>query len=311
MRPFLAVTFLSALAACPRAQAEPQFTNLSDGKFERQIPAPDSSPLLPSTPHMQEALDAYAKLPFAIGERIRFEVTYLKMPGATAESMVRTPVKWKDKWAHRITGEVISADWFSWLLRMHDAMEALMVGSDGAFEPARFYINQLENDFKQTKLLEFDTAKGKISQRTLRKGKAEKLDSYELSKATKDAVGALYYFRNLMAKVGATGGGKVEFPVFTSDKTWTAEAKLVGQETIKVFGNTFETDVYKLKTSLGGILQQKRDRDIKLWLTRDERRLPVFCEANVEFGYIELNLTEWDPGFPDSKKKRFDPIRPK
>ena len=282
-----------------------QFSNLSDGTWERQLEVPDSENLVPSTPLMNKALDTYAHLPFDIGERLKFSITYLGVKGGVAELMLRTPIKWKNGWAHRITGEVKSAEWYRWITRVHDSVEGVM---DSSLElvPLRFYINQQESDFRQSKIVDFEMGAGKIKQLTQRKEREPKTEEFELATGTKDALGALYYFRERVA-VGE-GNKKFEFPIFTSEKTWTATAQLVKQEKRSISGTSYETDVYQLYTQFGGLMEQKGD--IRVWLTRDSRRIPVYAEANVKFGYIKLTLAEWDQGYADPKRKKvYDKIR--
>lgn len=300
----------TALAAESKKSAPKtvQLSNLSDGTFERQLEIPDTENLTPSSPLMEKALDSYATLPFDIGERMRFVITYLGAKGGTAEVLLRTPVKWKEaSWAHRITAEVKSAEWYGWVMRLHDSIEGLM-DSSAELAPLSFYINQQEGTFRQSKIVMFDEPAGKIRQRTKRKGRAEKPDEFTYAKGTKDALGALYYFRQKVPT--GQGGTKFEFPIFTSEKTWTATAQLVRQEKKVVEGREYDTDVYQLYTQFGGLMEQRGD--IKLWLTRDARRLPVYTEASIMFGHIKVALVEWDQGYVDPKKKQvFDKIRVK
>jgi hypothetical protein len=288
-----------------KSEASPkktQLSNLSDGSFERQLEVPETTPLVPGSVLMQNALNTYGKLPFDIGERMRFVITYLGVKGGIAEVIMRTPVAWEGRWAHRITGEVKSAEWYAWITRIHDSVEGLMDSGD-ALVPLRFYINQQEGTFRQTKVVEFSTKDGKVRQRTQRKGRELKKDEFPLTSSTKDALGALYFFRK---SVPFDKGLKTfEFPVFTSEKSWTLKAKLEGQETLKKDGQTFDTDVWRITSHFGGLMEQKGD--IKMWLTRDVRRLPIYAEANVKFGYIKLQLAEWDQGYADGKVKALYP----
>jgi hypothetical protein len=295
----LGLTTFAFPALAADVKLDSRLSNLSDGSFERQLDIPSSQNLEPNSALMKKALDAYTKLPFDIGERLKFVITYLGAKGGTAEVLVRTPIKWKDGWAHRFTGEVRSADWYRWAVDLHDSVEGIM-DSTPEIGPLRFYINQQEAGFKQSKIIDFDIRSGKIKQRTKHKVRAEKSDEFDLTKETKDALGALYYFRSRLA--GTTEPLKTfEFPIFTSEKTWTAVAKYEGREKKNVEGIEYDTDIYRLQTHLGGLLEQKGD--IKMWLTHDSRHIPVYTEAYVKFGYIKVSLVEWDQGYADASKK--------
>lgn len=284
-------------------------STLTDGTFPRQLELPNSDTLAQGSPLLNEALERFKTYPFDVGERIRYVITYLGVPAGLAEIVMRRPIRVGSGWAIRATGEVRNAEWYGWMVKLHDSIEAIFQ-PNAEMNPVRFYINQQEPvSFRQTSLMFFDTKENKVRLERKRKENPAKSDELPLEPNAKDAVGALYYFRTHV-KPGDGKKEPIRIPIFTSDKNWIGTAKHVREETIKVLGHTYETDVYQLKTQLGQILQQKGD--IKLWVTRDSRRLPVYIEADVKFGYIKLSLQEWDQGFPDPKAKTaYPPIRAK
>lgn len=305
--PLMAVTSLSSPLALFAASNQYRLSTISSGDFQRQIEIPESEQLSPNTPLMEKALEEYGHTPFDIGERIRFAITYLGVKGGTAELLLRTPIKWKNgknAWAHRITGEVKSAEWVSWFTVLHDSIECITEGNRD-FLPLRFYINQNEGSFHQTKIVSFFRDEKKVRQVTQRKGREEKKEEFPFDRA-QDAVGSLYYLRDRLAR----GDFKTsfEFPIFTSEKTWTGTGKLLRSEQKKVEGIKYDTDVWELSTHFGSSLEQKGK--IRMWFTRDARKLPVYIEAEVMFGAVKLALVEWDQGYPDPKKKQlYDKIR--
>ncbi|NBO39141.1 DUF3108 domain-containing protein [bacterium] len=278
-------------------------STLSDGNFERQLELPASQAIDSASPLLQEAKEAYAKLPFDVGERIRFVVTYLGVSGGSAEVIIHPPTKHQQTWAHRFTGEVKSARWYRWIMQIHDSIEALMFhGAD--MTPVRFYINQQEGTFRQSKIIEFDSDKSIIRQQVKRKDNPETHFEFPFVVGSKDALGALYYLRNRLA-AQTPPPTHFEFPIFTSEKTWTGKADYLGSDTIKISRKKYETDVFRLVTTFGGLMEQKGD--IKMWFSKDSSRLPLYIEASVRFGYIKVTLDEWDPG--EAKKSAFEAIR--
>lgn len=289
-----------------RAGETARYSTLSDGSFETQMPRPSYPALVPGSKEMTEALKTYESMPFDVGERIRFKVTYLGIKGGTAEVTIHHPVKRETGWKQRVTGEVMSAKWYSWIIELHDAVEAIF-GLDTEFTPDEFFINQLEGKFHQSKIVRFHPDKLEITQTTQRKGRDAKDEKFPLEGNAKDALGAFYYLRQ---QVESRGGGNLKFgfQIFTSEKTWVGNVSWLRTEIKEVEGIRYDTDVYALDTQFGGLLQQ--EGDIRMWFTRDSRRLPVYVQANVAFGYIEVNLVEWDQGFANAQKKKiYPPIR--
>lgn len=279
-----------------------RFSTLSDGKFETQLDRPASESLLPGSAEMQRALKFYDELPFDVGERMQYLITYLGIRGGSAEAVVHHPVKSKDGWAMRVTGEVKSAEWYAWITRVHDAVETVFAPA-ADYRPLQFFMNQQESKYFNTKIVVFDWIGAKIEQKERRKDREVKSETFELAPNTKDGVGALYYLRQEIDK--RPRDAAFEFPIFTSDKTWTGKVKYLRSEKRKVLKREFETDVYSLDTQFGGILEQ--EGDIRVWFTQDKRRLPVYIQANVAFGYIEVELAEWEQGFANPAKKTLFP----
>jgi hypothetical protein len=295
--------FITAQLSPLTANAATLLSTLTDGNFERQLDLPEHSLIEQNSPLAQEASHLYQKLPFDVGERLRFNVTYLGVSGGLAEVIVQKPVKFANTWAHRITGEVKSARWFRWITQIHDSIEGLMV-QGAEFSPVRFYINQQEGSFRQTKIINFDSVKNLITQQSKRKGGEPQVESFPYVAGSKDALGALYFLRTRLAASNPPPL-QLEIPIFTSEKTWSGKASYLGSDTKKISGKTYETDVYRLITTFGGLMEQRGD--IKIWFTRDERRLPLYIEASVRFGHIKVALDQWDGG--ESKKSMFPAIR--
>lgn len=301
-RVFALCLFLSWVSSSQARSATPLST-LTDGDFERQLDLPGNDLLDKHSTLFQDADKLYQKLPFSPGERMRFVVTYLGVSGGTAEILAQPPVKFGNSWAHRFTAEVKSARWYRWIMQIHDSIEALM-HSGSEFVPGRFYINQQESSFRQTKIVEFDSTKNVINQRTKRKDREENRASFPFVTGSKDAVGALYFLR---ARLAATNPPPLELdiPIFTSERTWTGKANYLGSDFRKIGSRKYESDVFQLVTTFGGLMEQRGD--IRVWFTRDERRIPLYIEANVRFGFIKVTLDEWDPG--EHRKEQFPPLR--
>lgn len=293
---------ISAVSFFANAEITPLST-LSSGDFERQLQIPASVTLENGNSLREEANKTYAQLPFSVGERMRFVVTYLGVSGGSAEIIIQQPVKHLDTWAHRITGEVKSASWYRWVMQIHDSIETLSY-KGASFAPARFYINQQESSFRNSKILEFDQSKALIFQHTKRKDRSEAKSQFNLVEGTKDALGSLYYLR---AQFAASNPPplNLNFPIFTSGRTWTGKADYLGSDTRKIGKMKYETDVFRLITTFGGLMEQKGD--IRIWFSKDSRRLPLYIEAIVRFGNIKVALEEWDPG--DVHRGQFEPIR--
>lgn len=301
---FIPRAFALALSlAAIQAQASTTFSTLTSDAFSSQIDLPRSETIPAGSPLDAKIKEAYSKLNVSPGERIRYAVTYMGVNAGDAEVILQRPVKFGSGWAHRITAEVKSASWYSWLVKLYDSAEELSTEAE-EFTPVRFYLNQIEKDYESTKLLEYNPAALSVRQRSKRSGKSEVQKEFQYPEGTKEALGALYYLRSQLAS-SFPPPLNLEFPIFTSEKTWTGKASYRGSDTRKISGTKYDTDVYHLITTFGGLMEQKGD--IRIWFTRDERKIPIYIEAYLKFGYIKVTLDEWDPG--EIQKPKFKPIR--
>jgi hypothetical protein len=76
------------------------------------------------------------------------------------------------------------------------------------------------------------------------------------------------------------------------------------KEIVKKWGKRVETIVVQpvLKdVSLGGILKEKGD--VFIWLTDDEKKIPVFIEAKVVIGQLSFVLVEYEEGETSGEKE--------
>lgn len=267
-------------------------STLASGSFARQIELPKTKALAESSPLLKKAFSAYDKLNFSPEERFRYAVTYLGVNAGEAEITLQNPVEMEGDWAHRITAEVKSASWYGWLVKLYDSAEEISKDG-GAFTPLRFYLNQLEKNYQSTKLLEYNPNALSVKQRSRKNEGPETTKEFQYPQGTKEALGALYYLRAQLAS-SHPPPLNLEFPIFTSEKTWIGKAAYRGTETRGIGKSKYVSDVYHLVTTFGGLMEQKGD--IRIWFTQDERKLPIHIEAYLKFGHIKVTLDEWDPG---------------
>jgi len=91
-----------------------------------------------------------------------------------------------------------------------------------------------------------------------------------------------------------TPGTEVHIPIFVDHKNWEMVAWVVGHQQITTRAGRFETTVVCCRTRLAGKLAQRGD--LLVWLSDDDRRLPVRIEAPFAVGKIEASLTSYRTG---------------
>jgi hypothetical protein len=77
----------------------------------------------------------------------------------------------------------------------------------------------------------------------------------------------------------------------------SGSAKIIRKETIEVPGGRFETYLIEPELKdIGGVFKKSKDAKIQLWVTADERRLPVKIASKVSVGSFVGELITIEKG---------------
>ena len=130
--------------------------------------------------------------------------------------------------------------------------------------------------------------------------------SIPLMQGTFDPLSVFYYTRQL--EVGP--GAPIERPVSDGRKCVMATAMILKREKIHINGKDYDT--YLVEPDLkhvGGVFERSKNAKIQLWVTADERRVPVKIRSKVAVGHftgelisVELPVLAADGGqAPDAR----------
>lgn len=99
-----------------------------------------------------------------------------------------------------------------------------------------------------------------------------------------DPLSAFYYTRMAISEINT----HIELPVTDGKKNMIGKARITGRETITLqSGNSYDTLILEPDISLfGGIFKESKDAKLHVWVTSDERRIPVQIKAKVKVGHF-------------------------
>ncbi|MCL2888672.1 MAG: DUF3108 domain-containing protein [Elusimicrobia bacterium] len=129
-------------------------------------------------------------------------------------------------------------------------------------------------------------------------GSKKKKGDAELIKGTlegpvQDMLTSMYYVRLHAPELSA--GKSVTFDVNDGDTTYPLIVRFIKRETVKVPAGKFDCIVVEPGFRKEGIFVQK-GKSLKVWLTDDERRLPVKMETEVFIGTVSASLEQYKKG---------------
>lgn len=215
---------------------------------------------------------------FKIPEKLTFSLEWAGITAGTAVLEVREDAGG----SVRIVSTARSADWLSTFYPVNDRIES--VSPKGAsFQPSSFVVRLSEGRHKRHKEFVFKRDEGKaIHIDHLRKENLE----FDVPEGIYDSLSSFYAVRNMELVVGKS----VHVPVFDSKKVWDVEVLVLRKERIKTPAGTFDTIVIKPLMKSEGIFFKKGE--VHLWLTDDEKKMPVQLKSKVAVGSITAVLTK-------------------
>jgi hypothetical protein len=130
--------------------------------------------------------------------------------------------------------------------------------------------------------------KASYAERDLRRNATVGAFQTEIPACTQEITGALYRLRGMRLAVGKS----VEIPLSDGKKSVMARVEAQQQETVETPAGKFQTIRYE--AFLFNDILYHRNGHLYVWLTDDDRRLPVQIRARLEFhvGAITLQLVK-------------------
>jgi hypothetical protein len=171
-----------------------------------------------------------------------------------------------------------SADWVTVFYPVEDRIESR---HRGPF-PDKYHLRLREGTRQKDREVTFLRPEGKAIYKDNLEGKKK---AYDIPKDAQDPLSAFFLARRLDLQVGKS----VFVPIFDSKRMWDVEIKVLRKERVTVPAGTFDAIVIKPLMKSEGIFDSKGD--IFIWLSDDERRIPVMVKSKVKIGSVLAELT--------------------
>lgn len=224
--------------------------------------------------------------PFDGGERAVYRATWLGVP--VAETVIETrPVTLDGRKFYHVTVKAESWRYLDFIFKMRDTIESTFDAE--TLRPRRFVFIQRENKKVIDTIAEIDPATHKWTVR--RKENKRRKDFEFVSAYTLDTISAVYLARSLDFKVG----DHFRLDVFGGKSRYLVTLDVVGREKVRTGRGEF--DAYKIIPKVADLSKSgyaKRFREGILWITADEKRLPIKMSAQVFVGSVNIELTKED-----------------
>ncbi len=237
-----------------------------------------ASVVLPG-PGQQETLPAVSQ-PFRAGESLRFSVQYGFIHAGSAWLEVPEVRNWQGHPVYRLVARAESNAFFSRFYKVRERIESMWDVS-GHF--SRYYFeDRREGKYRERNEINFDPVK---SEARYADGQV-----FPVPPHVQDALSSFYYTRTQALPLG----GSLVFHYHASHKSQPLLVKVLGRERIQTPAGTFDCVAVEPILKAGGIF--KSSGRLVIWLTDDQRRIPVLLKSKVIIGSISVVLQEAKAG---------------
>jgi len=215
---------------------------------------------------------------YGFGERLEYRVGYKFITAGRAYfSIAPEPVMREGRPCYDINFEVRSLESLDWLYRVRDRYRTIL--DVGGIFPWEFEQHIREGNFHRDFYARFDQ----------RNHKAITTEgTFDVPPYVHDIVSAFYYVRTLDLRKYPKGS-VIQLQNFFDRKTHDLGVRILGRNTVEVESGTFRCIVIEPLIKEGGLF--KSDGRILIWLSDDDRKIPVKVSTRIPIGTIDAELT--------------------
>ncbi|MFH1784206.1 MAG: DUF3108 domain-containing protein [bacterium] len=216
---------------------------------------------------------------FEVGEKQTFAIKWGVVTAGYATLEVRGLVEIDGHETYEIVSEANSSSFFDVFYKVRDTVRSY-IDKDGIFA-LRFEKYQREGKYRHDEIIIYDQKNHKADFN----GRIIEIPEY-----VHDILSAFYYVRTQKLEIGKT----LKMPVNAGDRNYELIVKVLRKERVKVPKGKFDTILIEPVVKYGGLFQQKGR--LQVWLTDDERKIPVLMRTKIAVGSIDAELSElWLP----------------
>ncbi len=216
---------------------------------------------------------------FTVPEKLVYDLTWAGIKAGTATLEIE-----RDSDSMRIISTARSADWISIFYTVDDRTESVVsrpLPPAHIGFPQNYHMKMREGRHRRDKEVIFDRKRHTAVYVDHLAGERKELDARG---RVFDPLSGLYYVRTLRFELGTP----VFVDILDSKKLWNVEVQILKKERITTRLGTFDTIVIRPLMKSEGIFNRRGD--MYIWLTDDERRLPVKMQTKAAVGSITATL---------------------
>ena len=223
-----------------------------------------------------------AELPFPVGEKLVYSVSWNRIPIAWSE--VTTSMEtFEGRKVLAISMRSRNYSIYNWIVKADDRHESLV--DPETLLPIQFTKNLKENDYRCHEITRFDHKAGKAHYEHQTNGTKK---DYDIDPDTRDILSFMYFMRGALLEPKTT----TTYQVMADEKIYDLVVKTKGVKKISLSHYDRKIPCLEMvqEAKFDGLFVRKGNGTI--WVSRDPRRLLTFAKMKVPFGKVRIKLQE-------------------
>jgi hypothetical protein len=240
--------------------------------------------------------------PFQTGESQMYRAHWNGMISVATAEITTKPVLINGKKVYQVKVQAKSSKFLDLIWKMRDTITSTFDAK--ALAPSRFTFRQREN----SKAIDTEALYNESTKRWAvnRREGGKEPNTYEFdSQNTLDPITAVYLARSIDFKVG----DRLYFKIFGGKYQYLLELRIDGKEPVKLPSGKL-VEAYKILPYLQNIAKEgyaSRFNEATVWISADERRLPIKISSRIFVGSVYLELVEDGRGIQSTSAESDQP----
>ena len=221
-----------------------------------------------------------AALPFFVGEELSFEVRWMGLLAGHARMAVSGQVRRNGHDVYHIRSLAESSPFFSLFYYVRDSGETFVDVRE--LLPWYYHLDQREGSRAVQHTVTFDQQRGVAIHTKNQEAPRE----VSVPRGVHDSLSSFYIVRTLPLRVGQS----IHLHTFANGKTYDVEVQILRREKVEAYWGPVDALVVRPVMRFQEILRQKGE--VLIWVTDDDRRLPIRMRTAITVGSIEATLID-------------------
>lgn len=222
-------------------------------------------------------------IPFNVGEKLSFKAYYNWGFIWVNAGKVNFSVHRNSDSTMLLKSEARSLTSYDWLFKVRDTFKVTVTAD--SLKPLEFYRNTYEGGYWVKNQFEFDYANYLIRCQLNNSKISSNTKSIGYKKGVRDVLSSVYFARTIDFS-GYNIDDKIRLPMIVDGKIYPLYIRYHGKERVKLPGGRFYDAIKFTAILIPGTIF-KGGEDLTVWVTNDNRRVPLMVESKILVGSVK------------------------